>query len=419
MIPRNFLRCLANKCCRPDSRGRSLASKIARQFVTGRGRTLALVAIEVMLLCLCGTLAAEPPNALTQAKSAEPQPSTFDTIWKFADWYENDDNSVIQRLQFSGRFQLDYAVVDADQGRHTEWNIRRLRLGAKAKLFKNFTLHGEVELNPQEADPVFTRITDLYFQWNRSKRFEATIGKHGAPFTMDGSTSSKELLTIDRSNLTANIWFTQEYLPGVSVSGESDRWSYQTGVYSTGGKNRGFGEFNGSLFSLVVVGYDFAKGLGVKEAVLAANYVYQYPDEHNTFTRNLENILSINFKLDAGKWGIRTDLAAATGFADQSDLWGAMAMPFYNITDDLQLVGRYTFVASENVNGVRLNRYERPLISDNGDRYNEIYFGVNYYFYGHKLKLQSGIQFADMRDRANDGGAYSGVAWTTGLRMSW
>ena len=32
---------------------------------------------------------------------------------------------------------------------------------------------------------------------------------------------------------------------------------------------------------------------------------------------------------------------------------------------------------------------------------------MNYYFYGHKLKLQTGVQFADMQDRANDGGAYS------------
>ena len=49
-----------------------------------------------------------------------------------------------------------------------------------------------------------------------------------------------------------------------------------------------------------------------------------------------------------------------------------------------------------------------------GDRYNEGYLGVNYYFYGHRLKLQSGVQFADMRDRANDGGAYSGTSWVTG-----
>ncbi len=351
--------------------------------------------------------------------NAEPQPLTFDSIWKFADWYENDDNSVIQSLQFSGRFQLDYTVVDADQGHHTEWNIRRFRFGAKAKLFQNFTLHGEVEVNPQEADPVLTRITDMYFQWNRSERFNATIGKHSAPFTMDGSTSSKELLTIDRNNLTNNMWFTQEYLPGVSVSGDSDNWSYRAGAYTTGAADRGFGDFNGSVFGLVVVGHDFAPRLGVKEAVLAANYVYQDPDEDNSFTRNLENILSVNFKLDTGKLGIRTDLAVATGFADQSDLWGTMAMPFYNATDKLQLVGRYTFVASKNVNGVRLNRYESQLVSGDGDRYHEIYVGLNYDAYGHKLKLQGGIEFADMRDRAADGGAYSGVAGTAGFRMSW
>ena len=34
-----------------------------------------------------------------------------------------------------------------------------------------------------------------------------------------------------------------------------------------------------------------------------------------------------------------------------------------------------------------------------GDRYQEIYLGANYYFYGHKLKLQSGAQWADMDDR--------------------
>ena len=29
------------------------------------------------------------------------------------------------------------------------------------------------------------------------------------------------------------------------------------------------------------------------------------------------------------------------------------------------------------------------------------------------------LQFADMKDRANDGGEFSGVAWTTGLRVGW
>ena len=59
------------------------------------------------------------------------------------------------------------------------------------------------------------------------------------------------------------------------------------------------------------------------------------------------------------------------------------------------------------------------MVEGRGDLYNEGYAGVNYYFYGHKLKLQSGLQDADMNDAANDGGAYSGLSWITGIRVGW
>ena len=364
----------------------------------------------------------EPADAGSPAHTpggAEPRESTYDRIWKFAEWYENESNPVVQRVLFSGRYQHEFAAIEADEGDHDEWNLRRMRLGPRVTLFRTFTLHGEVELNPQEADPLYVRVTDLYVQWRRSGRFALTVGKHGVPFTMDGSTSSKELLTIDRSNLTNNIWFTQEYIPGVSVSGRIAPWVYRAGVYSAGERNREFGEFNASVFTLAVVGYDFAQSLGVKEALLAGNYVYQNPDARNTFTRQLEHTVSVNFKVDADRWGVRADVSAAAGYLGQSDLWALMAMPFFNMTDTLQLVGRYTFVASDDPNGVRLARYESRVVSGRGDRYNELYLGANYFFYGHKLKLQSGLQFADMNDRADDGGAYAGVSWTTGLRVSW
>ena len=41
---------------------------------------------------------------------------------------------------------------------------------------------------------------------------------------------------------------------------------------------------------LGVIGYDFAETLGVKEAILTANYLYQQPDVDNTFTRRLEHV---------------------------------------------------------------------------------------------------------------------------------
>jgi phosphate-selective porin OprO/OprP len=354
----------------------------------------------------------------TQA-SVDKQKAAFDKAWKFADWYKNDKNPVIQRLQFTGRFQFDYANVDADQGSHHEWNIRRFRAGAKAKMFRSITLHAEVDINPQEHNPFYVRFTDLYLMWSKSPKLELTFGKQGVPFTMDGSTSSKELLTIDRSNLANNMWFPQEYIPGVAASGTLKKWVYRAGVYSAGRANREFGEFDGGLFTLASAGYNFAESVGMDEALVSANYVYQDPHVNNTFTRRLQHVVSGNLKLAAKKWGLRADLTTASGSHGQSDLWGVMTMPFVNITPKFQIVGRHTYLKSEKPNGVLLANYENRAVFGRGDRYNEGYAGANYYFYGHKLKLQSGLQFGDMNDSANDGGAFSGVSWTTGLRVSW
>ncbi len=358
------------------------------------------------------------PVTWAQAPADQP-PSTYDRIWKFAEWYEDSSNPIVQRVLFSGRFHHDFAILDSDQGDVRESNVRRLRLGPRVTLFKTLTVHGEVELNPQERDPMYVRFTDLYVQWSRHSRLVVTAGKQALPFTQDGATSSRELLTIDRSSIGNNIWFPQEYLPGVSVSGRSAPWIYRAGVYSAGEANRELGEFDGGLVTLGVLGYDFGRTLAIKEALLTGNYVYQHPDRRNTFTRQLEQIVSINLKLEADRWGVRADAAAAAGYLGQSDLSSVMVMPFYNLTDKLQAVGRYTFLESDQPNGVRLAAYESRIVPGRGDQYKELYLGANYFFYGHKLKLQSGLQIARMRDRAGDGGQYSGVAWTTGIRVGW
>ena len=208
-------------------------------------------------------------------------------------------------------------------------------------------------------------------------------------------------------------------MPGISLSGDVSNWSYQVGAFSAGEKNREFGRFNGSIYTLVSLGYDFGQRLDVDEAVLTGNYIYQSPDVDNTFTRQLQHMTSINFSFEDGRWGFREDLSIASGYLGQSDLWGVMTMPYVNVTSKLQLVARHTYLNSEDPNGVLLARYEKSAVSGRGDRYNELYVGANYYFYGHKLKLQSGLQFGAMNDTANDGGEYSGVAFTTGLRVSW
>jgi|SRR5688572_105353 len=379
-------------------------------------RTLAVA----LVLLVVAPAASAQSTAAAQTTAGTDTRSIYDKIWQeVTTIYDDSSNPVVQRILFTGRFQHDFAAIGADQGDHDEWNTRRLRVGPRVTLFRTFTLHVEAELNPQEIDPLYMRLTDAYLQWSRNPRLVLTAGKHSIPYTMDGATSSKDLITIDRSNLTNNIWFPQEYLPGFSVSGRITPWVYRLGVYSAGTANKEFGEFDGGTATLAVAGYDFGKRLGVKEALLAANYVHQTEDVNNTFTRQLQNILSVNFKLEADRWGVRSDVSTATGYLRQSDLWGVMAMPFVNLTDKVQLVGRYTFLSSDDPNGVQLATYENRVVAGRGDKYNELYAGANYFFYGHRLKLQSGIQFADMNDRANDGGEYSGVSWTTGIRIGW
>ncbi len=361
-----------------------------------------------------------PALAAAQTATAKETSSTYDTAWKnFTEWYSDDSNPIVQKVLLSGRFHYDFAREDADQGDHDEWNVRRLRVGPRITLFRKLTLHSEVELDPQRHDPLYVRFTDFYVQWTKNPRFVLTVGKQSAPFTLDGATSSRELLTIDRSNLANNMWFPQEYLPGVSLSGKRAPWVYRAAVYSSGAMNREFGEFSGGTATLGVIGYDFAPRLGVREALLTGNYVYQSTDRDNTFTRQLDHIGSINFRFEDGKWGTRADFSTASGYLGQSGMWAIQAMPFVNLTDKLQAVVRYTLVESDDPNGVRLATYESRIVSGRGDEYNELYLGANYYVYGHKLKLQTGVQFADMNDRANDGGAFNGVSWTTGLRVGW
>lgn len=354
------------------------------------------------------------------AVTAHAQTSTekYDELWSKVRLHSGGSDAAVQSVVFTGRFQYDYAYVDSGAEEFSDSDTRRWRMGFKVSFRHDLVFHSEAEFHPS-LDPVYQRLTDTYIAWNPSDAVELTVGKQGANFTMDGMTSSKELIAVDRSALTNNIWFTEEYIPGVTVTGEIGNLSYNAGYFTSGSANRGFGGSDGGEFFLGTVGHDFGERFGAKKAQLNFNYVDNEPDPNNGFTRPLEQIVSVNFAFEQERWGVRSDISAATGYLGQSDLAGFMIMPFYNLRNSNQLVWRYTYVDSEDPNGVRFGRYERELESGRGDNYREIYFGVNHYWYGHKLKLQSGIQYVDMSDVANDGGAFTGWSWTTGFRISW
>ena len=103
-----------------------------------------LTAFAFVLACTsviqAQTVDLEPVDATTSTASSQPaaaqaaqsperekQPSTYDKIWRFTEWYQDQSNPVVQRVLFSGRYQHEYTVLDADQGDLDEWNVRRMR----------------------------------------------------------------------------------------------------------------------------------------------------------------------------------------------------------------------------------------------------------------------------------------------------
>ncbi len=87
------------------------------------------------------------------------------------------------------------------------------------------------------------------------------------------------------------------------MSGRVAPWVYRAGVYSSGAMNREFGEFNGGVFTLALLGYDFGPDLGMREALVTGNYLYQQEDPNNTFTRQLRHIVSIHTRFEDARWG--------------------------------------------------------------------------------------------------------------------
>lgn len=371
-------------------------------------------------ICSAGLLATTTARAGDDAKLVveEPESSTFDDIWGLATLYKNKENPFLQSVALFGRLQADAAFFDANQGEFEELLWRRFRTGAKAKFYHQFILQAEVEYDLNNHAPLYERITRANLGWSPTGDWTLTAGKLSAGFTLDGATSSTELIRMERSLLSSNLWFPGEYHTGAQLDGKAGEWIYTVGGYSSGG-NSEFGTLGAGYFGLLSLGRDFGKTLGLDKALVRLDYVNNDPHEDNTGTLDLAQIISLNGKFEQGKFGLWTDVAAGDGYLGQSDLFAVAIMPFYNITDQWQAVLSYNYVTSADPNGVRLDRYESKIVKGRSDEVHEFYAGLNYYLYGHKLKWQTGLEYTTAADSANDGGEYDGWGVTTGIRLSW
>ncbi len=235
-------------------------------------------AVRILALSLALHLLSLSTSAQTVADSS------FDRVWSYATLYENRDSGFLQKFALSGRMQADAAWFKADQGDFDDILWRRFRFGFKADFFHDWVLHveGDWNLNNDDNDKnpeeSFNRLTDAYIGWNSGKTWGLKVLKQSAGFTLDGATSSTKLLTLQRNNLTNNLWFTTEYFTGVSLSSTAAaRWSWKAAIFSTD-IDQNLSLFEAGTFALLSLGGDFGEDLGLDRAVVRVDYVYNLGD---------------------------------------------------------------------------------------------------------------------------------------------
>jgi phosphate-selective porin OprO/OprP len=133
------------------------------------------------------------------------------------------------------------------------------------------------------------------------------------------------------------------------------------------------------------------------------------------------NCIAASNEITAGRFGLTTELFWGDGALGRPDIYGLTAMPTWFLTEKLQLVTTFQLAGSHEENGILLPLRYEALSPGAGDKSGDAYFagygGLDYYLYGHKLKLMSGVKYTYL-DGNSGGGDFNGWTFMAGLRMA-
>ena len=360
----------------------------------------------------------EAPVVADPAGLTTTSESFADWLWGLPILIDDPNAGFIQKLAITGRYHGQAWFVDSDQGEGSDWENRRLWVGADMTFLKKFRVKADVVLDAENWDPAYSNLYEAYASYKHNDAFTFNFGRREPILTQEFH-SSKTILTLERSLLVNTLH--PENIAGWWANGSfGDGWQYDLGLYS-GTLDKELGSFDAGWVYMASLGYDFAKLAGTGKSLLRLDYLGNDGDAGNNQAKPYEHSVSLNYTGEYGKFGMITDVMFGSGLDSTSDVWGLVLMPTYNISEKLQLVGRYQFANSEDPNGLNLQRrYERQadaLPGTRGDQYQAFYAGINYYIHQHKLKVMTGIEYSMMDDAANDGGEFDGWSGFAGLRL--
>jgi phosphate-selective porin OprO/OprP len=370
----------------------------------------------IAILCSCFSL-----NGWCQQESGQ-DVSIYDKIWAVPVLYENADNPKLQSFSLIGRYHGQYWSVDADQGSDADWENRRKIFGFNSVWFRHFTVQAQMFLKTNESGSLYGGLYVGYIMWTpQDSNISLSVGRLDYLFTgYERSESSKKINVIERGLLVNQIMPAE--VVGAHFQDKRGRFSYHPGLFSQSIEQE-FDYFNSG--SAAVIGASYDTKLLYKKGRLHLDYLHNSGDSEGNAFRPYRHVISLWHRGESGRLGMGFDLTMAKPLETNGHVFGLTIEPTWMLlnevfgnNDSLQLAVRYQYANSNEDNGLTLQRrYEQEVTHGEGNNYQALYAGLNYYLYGHKLKLMMGGEYARMEDDADDGGQYGGWTWFGAVRL--
>ncbi len=349
-------------------------------------------------------------------------PGIYDRIWETAKLYENSDNSIMQSFSIIGRYHGQYWSAHADDNSESDWENRRRIIGFSSLWFQDFKLQAQMFIDTGDGS-LYNGLYEAFVQWSPSDSdYSLSVGRLDYLFTgYERSTSSKRINAIERGLLVNQVMPGE--VVGAHMRGKQERFSWHAGVFSRSIREE-FDDFDSG--AAAVAGASIATPRWLDNGRLHLDYLYNPGgnNQDNAF-RSYRHTVSVWHSGQRGRLGLATDLTYAKALDNDGHVLGLTLEPTWQLlnalsgnNDPLQFAMRYQFAHASRHNGLVLQRrYEREVATGAGDRYQALYFGLNYFLYDHKFKFMLGGEYARMKDAANDGGEYRGWTWFGAVRL--
>jgi len=359
-------------------------------------------------------------NGWCQQDGGQPV-SIYDRIWAVPELYDNPDHPGIQSFSLIGRYHGQYWSVDADQGDAADWENRRKIVGFTSKWFQHFTLQAQMYLQT-DGGSLYGGLYEAFIKWSpENTNFSISVGRLDYLFTgYERSESSKKINVIERGLLVNQIMPAE--VVGTHLRGKQGRFSYHAGWFSRS-IDQEFDDFESGSATVIGAAYDIP--LLYEKGSLHLDYLHNPGQSEGNAFRPFRQVVSLWHRGESGRLAMGFDLTIAQPKDFGGHVFGLTIEPswvlvngLFGNNDPLQLVLRYQYANSSRDNGLLLQRrYEQKVTQGEGNDYNAIYTGLNYFLYGQKLKLMMGGEYAHMKDDADDGGKYRGWTWFGAVRL--